>query len=551
MPVINFNYHDLCRLLGQEIPFETLLERIPMMGADMQDSEGEQDDMSVEFFPDRPDLFCVEGIARSLRAFLGMEEGLPSYEVQETDIELKVEESVLGVRPLIACAVVYGLEIDDELIRSLMEAQEKLHVSIGRKRSKLAIGVHDLDKVKAPFRYLGIPPEGLRFIPLGWEEEMSLGDVLVKHEKGKEFAHLLEGEELYPVILDADDQVLSFPPVINGALTTVTEDSVNLFIDVTGTDSRAVEGALNIMATALVERGGRLGSVRLSGAADAVYPNLEPSEWVIPIEECRQLLSPSLSPEDMRKGLERMGMGATIEGESIRVLVPPTRLDILHPVDIMEDVAIGHGFEQFGSPAHTLQTVGTLLPMSRASERVRELMTGLGYSEVTTLMLSSEKEEFELTGIAEESLVTVLNPITEDHTCLRRNLRPSLLRILRRNRHRDLPQRIFEVGDVLVEGRRRKHLAGMSIHAKASFTEAKSQAEALLREMSLDYEVSSSADGIYVPGRGADIIVDGKKVGSFGELAPKVIVNFELGYPIAAFEMDLEALLADKGDSLF
>ncbi|MDD3399202.1 MAG: phenylalanine--tRNA ligase subunit beta [Candidatus Methanomethylophilaceae archaeon] len=551
MPVINFNYHDLCHLLGEEVPREVLIERIPMMGADMHDMEGIEDEMSVEFFPDRPDLFCVEGLARSLRAFLGLEPGMHEYESEETDIVMHVEDSVLTVRPYIVCAAVFDVEIDDRFIRSLMEVQEKLHTTIGRKRSKVAIGVHDLDKVRPPFRYLAVEPHVLRFVPLGKEEEWDLEEILDKHEKGRDYAHLLQGKDRYPVILDANDDVLSFPPVINGRLTTVTEETKNIFIDVTGTDARAVEGALQILVTALAERGGSIGDVTLRGAYDAVHPDLEPSYWEVSIPECRRLLSPSLSAEDMVIGLQRMGHDAQAEGDLLKVLAPSTRLDILHPVDLMEDVAIGHGFERFGCAHTTYQTVGGLLPSTRVSERLRDVMIGLGYTEVNTLMLSSERDEFHLCGLEEEDVVSIKNPITEDHTCLRRNLMPSLLRILRRNKHRDLPQRIFEAGDVLVGHQRRRSLAGMSIHSKASFTEIKSTVESLLREMDISFSIVGSDRGCYVSGRGADIIHDNQCVGSFGELSPQTIVNFGLGYPVAAFELDTVLLLSGKGDAIF
>lgn len=551
MPVINFNYHDLCQLLGEEVPRQVLIERIPMMGADMHDMEGDEDEMSVEFFPDRPDLFSVEGLARSLRAFLGLEMGMHEYKTKETDIIVEVDESVLDVRPYIVCAAVFDVDIDDRFIRSLMEVQEKLHTTIGRKRAKVAIGVHDLDKVTPPFRYLGARPKGIRFVPLGKEEEWDLAEILENHEKGQDFSSLLMGKERYPIILDSKGEVLSFPPIINGRLTTVTEATKNIFIDVTGTDHKTVQGALNILVTALAERGGSIGSVAIRGAYEELHPDLEPGYWELSASDCRRLLSPSLKDEDMVQALWRMGFDAQAHNGTIRVLAPSTRLDLLHSVDLMEDVAIGYGFERFGGPSTTGQTVGSLLPATRASERLREVMTGLGYMEVTTLVLSSEKEEFLLSGLPEDDVVTIKNPITEDHTCLRRHLMPSLLRILKRNKHRDLPQRIFEAGDVLVSGKRCHHLAGLSIHAKASFTELKSVVESLLREMDVPYSIRPSDVGCFVPGRGADIIYDDHVVGFFGELAPQTIVNFGLGYPVAAFELETMDLLGKKGDAIF
>ena len=241
MPVINFEYHDLCSMLGEEVPRRTLLDRIPMIGADMHDTEGEVDDMTVEFFPDRPDLYSVEGLARGMRAFLDIEPGMTEYEVQDSDIDVYVDDSVKEIRPYFRCAVILGVDVDDALLRSIMEMQEKLHITIGRKRSKLAIGIHDLDKVEPPFTFKAVGPHDIRFVPLAKTEEWDLDEILEKHEKGVAYAHLLKGKSKYPIILDKNGNVLSFPPIINGSLTTVTTDTHNLFIDVTGMDEKAVK----------------------------------------------------------------------------------------------------------------------------------------------------------------------------------------------------------------------------------------------------------------------------------------------------------------------
>ena len=151
--MINFKYSDLCNMLGQKVPQETLVQRIPMIGADMHDTEPGCEDMDVEFFPDRPDLYSVEGLARALRAFLDIEPGMKRYEIADGDVEVTVDPSVKELRPWFLCGVVRGVDIDDEFLRSMMELQEKLHITIGRKRSKLAIGIHDLNKVEPPFVY--------------------------------------------------------------------------------------------------------------------------------------------------------------------------------------------------------------------------------------------------------------------------------------------------------------------------------------------------------------------------------------------------------------
>lgn len=551
MPLINFKYGDLCELIGRTVPEEVLIERIPQIGADMHDTEGESDEMGVEFFPDRPDMFSVEGVARSMRAFLGIKTGLKRYEVGESDIVVKTDPKVLSVRPHVLCAAVYDVEITDELLRSMMELQEKLHITIGRKRNKLAIGIHDLDKVHAPFVYTAAKPESVRFVPLAKTEEMDLAEILVKHEKGIGYAHLLDGFDEYPIILDRDGNVLSFPPIINGSLTTVTTNTRNLFIDVTGNDRKAVKGALDIVVTALAERGGKIRSVRMEGNENCMSPDLEPVRRSFSSSQCQKFLGVDIGNAGVVVALEKMGMDASADGDRVDVLIPTTRLDIMHDVDIFEDVAIGYGFEKFGGPYDLSQTSGRLLGGTSFSDSIKEIMTGLGYTEVMTLTLSNANDEFVLSGLLEIENVRILNPITEDHTCLRSYLMPSLMRILRHNKHRDLPQKIFEIGYVVKGGENVLHLCAMATASKVSFTEIKSVTEAVLRETSTKYEIRASKLPAFIDGRGASVYVEGEDIGFFGEVSPKVVVDYDVTHPVMMVELDVGALISKKTGKLF
>jgi len=551
MPVINFKYGDLCGLIGKKVSKDVLTERIPMMGADMHDTDCNDDDMSVEFFPDRPDLYSVEGLARSLRSFLEIEPGMAEYDVEDTDIVMNVHRSVKDVRPYILCAAVFDIEMTDDLLRSLMEVQEKLHLTIGRKRSKVAIGVHDLDKVVPPFTYKAVSPKEISFVPLSKTERWDLDEILKKHEKGVDYAHILADKKKYPIITDANNDVLSFPPIINGALTAVTTGTTNLFIDVTGTDIKMVKGALDILVTALAERGGSVGTVHMTGYAECDSPDLTPSERRVNVRECERFIGVPIGADGIVKALRKMGLDAIKDGDDVFVLIPSTRLDIMHPVDIYEDVAIGHGFEKFGSP-HTLsQTVGGRSHITMVSDRLRDVMVGLGYTEVTTLTLSSEDDEFVISGLPEKKVVSVKNPITEDHTCLRSSLLPSVMRVVRKNKHRDLPQRMFEIGDVVVDAKKQRRLCAVATHSRTSFTEMKSVAESVLREMRRKYSLKQCSYRTFIDGRGAEVIVNGECIGYFGEMSPSVITDFDVNHPVIFFEMDVSGISKNVSTGLF
>ncbi|HOT06244.1 MAG: Phenylalanine--tRNA ligase beta subunit [Methanosaeta sp. PtaB.Bin039] len=534
MPVVRLYYEDLEQMVGASK--ETILERLPMMGADIG-KRLEEDHVDVEFFPDRPDLYCSEGVARAMTGFLGLNAGLPEYQVSRGPIVMEVDPSVRAVRPVIGCAVIRDLHFSDPAIESLMDLQEDLHWGLGRNRRKVAIGVHDISQVRPPFRYLAADPS-FRFVPLDFQDSMSMREVLERHPKGRAFAHILEGCPRYPLILDSDDQVLSFPPIINGELTRVRDETRDLFIDVTGTDP-VVFKALNIVVTALAERGGRIEGVTLrSQEGEKVLPDLTPSRWVVDPAEANSLIGFDLGPEELASALQRMRFGARPDGSMVEVLVPAYRADIMHSWDIFEDAAKAFGYENLKAEMPATVTMGQSHPLSTHRSRVRESLAGLGYLEVMPFTLTSEHSQFELMRREPCHYTRVLHPISELHTMVRTDILPGLLEILSMNQHHPLPQRIFAVGDVVVGGRTESHLASASIHSGAGFSEVRSAAEAVLRELCMPARIVPSADGAFIPGRGADIMLEGRRAGCFGELHPAVITGFGLEQPVVGMELE-------------
>jgi len=544
MPVISFDYQDYKQLIQQDISKEELIKRLPMIGADLD--KVENDAISIEFFPDRPDLFSVEGIVRASRAFFDIKTGITSYPVQPSEIIVKVDSSVKDIRPIVRCALVKNVTMSDELITSLMDLQEKLHFGVGRNRKKVAIGVHNFEPVQEPFTYKAVDPQSVQFVPLGKVESMTLKDILNHHEKGVVYAHLLKDKPLYPLITDFYDNVLSFPPIINGTLTEVTPFTIDLFIDVTGTSLKAVKIALNIVTTALAERGGTIFSTTIiNDERKIVSPDLSPSNKPLSIEYVNKILGTNLDSNQVKKTLEKMGYDVKEkEPGKLTVFIPAWRPDILHEIDLVEDVAIGYGYDKFKKTLPEVFTFGKQLPNQSIKDNLRIIMIGFGFNEVTTFTISNEKDEFEKLGMDKETRVELLNPITEDYTSIRTFLVPSLLKILNENKHHNLPQQIFELGIVVNEEFKNKfHLGAIKTSAKAHFTECKSLVEGVMREIGISsYEIVEKKHPAFVQGRCASVKNDDKEIGYFGELHPNTILNFELEHPTIAFEIHVDAL---------
>ncbi len=537
MVVVSLDHRDLTSLLGKEIPLPELEEAIPLMGVSHQGVEG--DSLRVEIDPDRPDLYSVEGLARALRGFLDIEVGLPRYEVKVSGIDLIADANVKDVRPYVVGGLVENLRLTEEVVTSIVELQERLHTTLGRKRKKVAIGLHDFDAVEGPLRYRAFGPEEARFIPLGGTGEMSLGEILQHHEKGREYAWILEGKKRLPLILDVEDRVLSFPPIINGQVTALTPETRNVFIDVTGTDLAAVQGALAILVTAMGERGGSMRSVTVMYPEEALEtPDLTPAARELSLARANELLGLSLSARAAVAALKRMRLGARSQKGVIQVEIPAYRTDVMHEVDLIEDLAIGHGLLQFEPVVSRAMTMGEAAAVNEFTEGLRQVLVGQGLQEVRTLTFQDSEGAYR----PRRPRLRLANPITSDLTVVRSSLLPSLLEILRLNRHRELPQRIFEIDDVVLEGRNQRRVSGALIHPKAGFTEVKGLVLGILRDLGLEGDVEEEDDENLLPGRGARPVVNGQDLGLLGELKPEVITAYELANPVAVFELDAGAL---------
>ncbi|HXY88001.1 MAG TPA: phenylalanine--tRNA ligase subunit beta [Candidatus Acidoferrales bacterium] len=532
MPVVKLCRDELEEMVGYDA--QSIVEVLPMLGADI---ECVSDEIEVEFFPNRPDLLSVEGAARAVKGMLEVELGLPLFETVPSGITIEVNPSVNIIRPYIVCGVIKGINVDDKTIKSIVDLQEDLHWGVGRNRRKAAIGVHDMSKIEPPFRYtLG----NIAFVPLDFTEPLTPSEILQVHPKGREYAHIVRDH--HPLILDSDGQVLSFPPIINGELTRVTEKSTDLLIEVTGLDLKAVMDCLNILVTALHDRGGKIETV------DVVYtdeneviktPDTTEMMFNVNKDDVVSRVGLQIDDDAIVRSLSKMRIGANIDRDVITAAVPCYRTDIMHPVDIIEDIAIGYGYNNIPFSYPKLGAIGQKLDEEKRSSRAREIMNGLGYLEVITLMLAPSQVD----------AIIIENPISEEHISLRKRLIPGLIEILSLNQHREYPQKIYEVGDVVTlknkgnggddEAEDVRVLAGTSTHTGANFTEVRATVSAVLREFDIPFEIAESKDDIFVVGRCADVIVNGKTIGVFGELDPNILVQNKLVYPAAAFEICL------------
>lgn len=559
MPVIRVNLKDFERLIGLTLPLTRLREELPMIGLgwERDDNEG----FEVEIFPNRPDMLSPEGLARAYKGFLGIRKGIPQYTVKSSFCEVYVNRDVCEVRPCSVFAIVRNIPMDEEVLKSIIQLQEKLHISYCRNRRKASIGIHDLDKFKPPVRYT-VKTSDFKFKPLDYTVEMTVKEILERHPKGIEFGYILAGFDKYPIIEDSQGLVLSMPPIINSDYTKIDENTRNIFIDCTGLDWKTVSSVLNIIVTSLAERGGEIHKVKVFYPFETPFgmvfesPILKTEEVKLSLGFVNKILGEKLTMDDVLEFLQRMRYDAVkYSEEEVLVKIPAYRVDVMHPIDLVEDIAIAYGYGRIKPEIPRVFTKGGESYIEKFSSKVRLIMVGLGFQEVITDILTNPHDLFTAMRVKPEPVVELENPKTIEYTVCRSWLMPCLMKILSRNRHREYPQRIFEVDDVVVldensetGARNVRKLAAVSIHSEADYAEIKAVVDTLLKILNVDFHIRPGEHPSFIEGRVGFIeATTGENLGFLGEIHPEVLENFGLENPSVGLEINLESVMKLKG----
>jgi len=558
MPTLELIIERLEKLVGKKLDIKELEYDLQWIGLDLEDVNEEEQKIKVEYSPNRPDFSSPEGIARALKGYYEIELGIPSFEITPGEIELNVDPTVKKVRPYIVCGVIRDIDLDDDEVATLMTIQEHLHWAVGRDRKKVAIGVHDLDKIKPPYRYTAVKPDSVSFIPLhGDGYPMNLEEILLLHEKGMEYAHILEGKEVYPIIFDSNNEIISFPPIINGIMTTVTDDTKNLFLDLTGTNFKAINLALNILSTTLADMGAKIESVQVNyeNEKSIITPNLTPEKWEVEIDYINNYIGLNLTSGEIIKCFNKVRLDAkkSKKKEYLDVWVPAFRGDIMHIVDFTEECAIGYGYDNLPKTIRE-GCIGVYHPIQSFSNKVRTIMVGAGYLEVLNFILTNSEKQYDYMKHEYDELnhVQISNPVSKEFNTTRTTILPKLMETLLYNRSEEKPLKIFEVGDVILldpseetGAKREVHLSAVSYHEYADFTEIKSTLDFIITSLGFinEFEIKPEVNSSYINGRYGCIYLKGNKIGEIGEIHPEVLLNFKLEFPVAAMELNLQNFL--------
>jgi phenylalanyl-tRNA synthetase beta chain len=550
MPKIEIAKADLEALVGQEIRPKDLEELLMTAKVEFEGVDPLTGMLKLDCKDtNRPDLWCVEGIARQLRGSLDRETGAPNYNVAEGKTVVEVDRKVAKVRPLVVGAVIHDLKFDDLAIKQLIQLQEKVALTWGRKRRDAAIGVYDFDKIKAPIRYTTFKDNEIKFIPLDCTEQMSPKQILERHPKGKEYAHLIPAGD-FPILIDAADNVLSMPPVINSAWTgKVTEQTKNVFVEVTGWDERIASLALNVVVTALADRGGKIESVTIKSGKSFATPDLSGSSATVDPDQIRKFLGLQLSDAEIIKLLERARYDVKPKDKKLVCIWSGYRADVMHVRDIIEDVGILFGYNEMQPDVPRLHTPGGQTAFEEFCVQLKELGVGLGFQEIMTFILTNKENLFRKMESAVLPMTEIANPVSANWSAMRSWLTPSALEFLAKNQHVGYPQRVFEVGDCVVPDEKAetrtqtmRQFCAAIIDVKVGYEHLASVLDALLRNLGLAYKLQSCSCPQYIDGRAAEVVADGNSIGTIGEINPQVLNNWQIEKPVVTFELSADAL---------
>ncbi|XP_055736526.1 phenylalanine--tRNA ligase beta subunit-like isoform X1 [Salvelinus fontinalis] len=566
-------FDELCFEFGLELDEITSEKDIISREQGDTKAEGASDVIlyKIDVPANRYDLLCLEGLVRGLQVFKQKMEAPRYRRVSPANGEpqrLVITEETAAVRPHAVAAVLRNITFTLERYDSFIELQEKLHQNVCRKRTLIAIGTHDLDTISGPFTYTAKPPGDIRFKPLNQAKEYTAQELMSLYKTDshlRHYLHIIEDKPVYPVIYDSNGIVLSMPPIINGDHSKISLNTKNVFIECTATDLTKAKIVLDMMVTMFCEYCEEPFTVEEAEVVypdgrTFLYPELAYRKETLSADFINRKVGISESTEHIAQLLTKMCLRSevTSDGEQIEVEIPPTRSDVIHACDIMEDAAMAYGFNNIPRTTPRTYTVANQLPLNKLSELLRQDLAAAGFTEALTFALCSQEDIADklLKNISETRACHISNPKTAEFQVARTTLLSGLLKTVAANRKMPLPLRLFEISDVVLKdetkdvgARNNRRLCAVYYNKSPGFEVIHGLMDRVMQLLEVKpgqgngYHIQAADDSTFFPGRCAEIFARGKSIGRLGVLHPNVINHFELTMPCSALDIDIEPFL--------
>ncbi len=547
MPVVELNINRIRKLVSGKVTRKQILDVLPFLGLDIESEIG--DEIRIEYSPNRPDYSTDYGIATGLQGLLGIKKGIQKTIIKKKGkFAIKVDSSVTKIRPYVTGLIATNGKLDDFSIKQLMNMQEDLHFGIGRKRKKSSIGLHDADKISFPLTYLTRSKEH-KFVPLNSNTEQTIDEILTNTEVGQNYGWILDDAKNVPIIIDSEQNTISFPPIINSALTTVTPNTKNILIEVTGIDKEAAEDMLSVVVSILQTAGFEFTELKITGNKNST-PQLKNKTIIYDTKFTSEILGIEMSTSNMVTCLKKCRLDASVKGKKITCTIPRYRFDIFGPMDLVEEIALGYGIANIEPKLSPSTTIGQKNDVTIKTGLISKTAIGLGFLEAMNSSLTSKKTLYEMTKRNSSEIMSVLDSKSQEHTILRDSLLPSLLENLSKNIHESYPQKLFETGVVFSKGKPIDESINLGVviaYKDTNYSEIKAIMQSILKtNFKIDSQTKTSKNQeLFIEGKHADIFVDDKKIGEIGEISTEILENFRIRTSVAGFEIKLSGLIFD------
>jgi len=545
MVVLDVSLNELYKLLNKNLSEDELNEYLLNIKCELDEIEGNNAKIEVKDF-NRIDLYSITGIARELKGILNIETGIPKFEIKDSDYDLIVDKEILNVRPYIVGAVVKNVELNEDRLKDLIQLQEKISQSFGRNRQKVAIGTHNFDLIKFPVYYKLADPE-TRFIPLGFNKELSLKEILENTEAGKKYSYILNKYNKYPILIDSNNNIISFPPIINSnKIGRLDINTKNIFIDVSGTDLEKILLALNVIVLTLKDFGGEIYSINVIYPDKKIKtPELKIIKKEMDLNKIKKYLGIEIDNNKIVEYLNRKRMNAKIENNKLIIEYLNYRNDILSEYDIIEEILISYGYNNLKPREIKIYTKGGLSKERKIMNNVRKIMVNMGCIEIYTPILSNK----DINNLLNEDreIIELINPVSSSYNSIRVYLLSSFLQLLSENNELKFPAKIFELNRVsyIKNNKIIEDLDLLYIYSdyEVSVNNSLKVLKRLFKELRIDFDIRNSNHKFLIDGRQGDIFVNNENIGWIGEIDPNILEKMGIKYPLTGFEISIKELM--------
>lgn len=543
MPTISVKKREIEKLLCKSYDAETFSDILFNYGLEIDECIEESDDITykIEIPANRYDLLCAEGLNYALQSYL--------FEKVFEDINLQSSEYTIfkqhfGNRSCVAAAIIKNYKFDKYSYDSFISYQEKLCGNLGRNRSLVSMGTHDLDTISWPVTYKSIKKTELKFAPLNCTKEINDLEMHFKDDKniGKYLQYV--DNDNYIVFMDAKGHILSVPPVINSNRTKISVNTTNILVEVTGTNTYKVNTCLKMILSAF--RTDNMCQVNIISDKQEIL-EIKDKSYLLSIDEVYKELNINISVIDLSDLLIKMMYKTNIiDDKHLNVSVPSVRQDVLHKADLIEDIAICYGFNNINMVMPDINTIGSENRLNKFSDKLRLEMCMLGFTEVYTMVLVSKSD-----NIFGDNSAVVSNYKSLECEAVRSSLYPGLMKAVSSNLHCKIPIKIFEVGDVVfldsesdVGARNRRYLSCLYVGNKSHLEDVQGPMTVILEKCGIkDYKFERMDDEKkYLKNQSAVLKINDKIFGSIGVCNGDVLNKYKIPYSGSMFELDIESI---------